>query len=86
MPVSQKGTKPYNENENPATDAEKNKAEFGNRMYDVDNVTDINKEGAKPAVEGKASPAKLTELFTKVEKSHQGTGPGWNTRRPQAGK
>jgi len=40
-------------------------------------------EAPKPAMEGKSTPANIK--YAKIEKSHQGTGPGWNTRRPKAG-
>lgn len=31
-------------------------------------------------------PANMEALMTPIEKSHQGGGPGWNTKRPKAGK
>lgn len=38
----------------------------------------------KPAMETETRPANLP--VEKIEKRYQNAGPGWNTRRPKAGK
>ena len=40
----------------------------------------------KPSIEETRKSADMAGLMAKVETTHQGTGPGWNSKRPKGGK